>query len=95
MTAGDAFRFTGIADVHVWIIISDPARDSQKVLIVNFTTWQPHLDQACIVEKGEHLFITDRTVVNYSRAKIVTDAQLQSLRSAGRLHSLNRLHLPY
>lgn len=46
MRAGDVFRFTGIADIHVWMVISDPARDAAKVLMVNFTTWEPHLDQA-------------------------------------------------
>jgi hypothetical protein len=29
-----------IADIHVWTIISDPRRDPQKLLMVNFTTWE-------------------------------------------------------
>lgn len=91
MNAGDAFRFVGIADIHVWMIISDPARDPKKLLMVNFTTWQPHLDQACIVDVGDHPFITARTVVNYARAKVVTDEQLELLRARGRLHMLEPL----
>jgi hypothetical protein len=87
--AGDVFRFVGIADVHVWMIISDPARDLQKILIVNFTTWEPHLDQACVVEAGEHPFVVHKTVVNFARARIVTDAALEQLRAAGRLQLLN------
>jgi hypothetical protein len=62
---GDVFRFVGIADIHVWMIISDPARDPSKVLIVNFTTWESHIDKACIVEAGEHPFIVHKTLINY------------------------------
>src|SRR3954463_12349845 len=71
------------------MIISDPARDLQKILIVNFTTWEPHLDQACVVEAGEHPFVVHRTVVNYARVRIVPDATLEQLRTAGRLQLLN------
>lgn len=80
MNAGDVFRFNGIADIHVWMIISDPCRDPLKVLIVTFTTWEPHLDQACIVEASEHPFIVQKSVVNYARARIVTDVLLEQLR---------------
>jgi hypothetical protein len=88
MNAGDVFRFVGIADIHVWTIISDPSKDSQKLLIVNFTSWQPHLDQACPIDVGEHPFIRGRTLVNYSRARVVTDAQLEALKAAGRMEFL-------
>ncbi len=91
MRAGDAFRFVGIADIHVWLIYSDPDRDPGKKLIVSFTTWQPHLDQACILEAGEHPFIVHRTVVEYPRTRLVTDAQLEQLRMAGRLQLLDPL----
>lgn len=30
MNAGDVFRFVNIADIHVWMIISDPARDPAR-----------------------------------------------------------------
>ena len=91
MKAGDAFRFVGIADIHVWMIISDPVRDPAKVLIVNFATWEPHLDQACIVGANEHPFVVHQTVVNYSRARVVADAQLEALRAAGRLQFVDPL----
>jgi hypothetical protein len=91
MRAGDVFRFTNIADIHVWMIISDPGRDASKVLMVSFTTWQPYLDQACVLEAGDHPFVVHKTVVNYARAKVVTDAQLESLRRAGRLQPLEAL----
>lgn len=91
MKAGDVFRFVGIADIHAWMIISDPVRDPSKVLLVNFTTWEPHLDQACIVQRGEHSFIAHRTVINFARSKITTDANLELLRFRRRLEFLDPL----
>jgi len=91
MHAGDLFRFVGIADIHVWMIISDPAKDPTKVLIVNFTTWEPHLDQACIVQPREHPFIVQQTIVNFARAKMTADANLEALRAKARLEFLDPL----
>jgi len=58
MRAGDVFRFTGIAEKHVWTIISDPARDVVQVLMVNFTSHLPHLDQACCIQLGTCVYQT-------------------------------------
>lgn len=91
MNAGDAFRFIGIADIHVWMIISDPVIDPSRVVIVNFTTWEPHLDQCCIVGKGDHPFLAHRSVVNFSRARLVAGEVLDQLRLAGRLQLIEPL----
>jgi hypothetical protein len=90
MNAGDVFQFVGIADIHAWTIISDPENHPDRVLIVNFTTWDPRIDQACVLWPGAHPFIVARTCVNYPRSRIVTDAVLEQLRAAGRL----RMHPP-
>ncbi len=88
MRAGDVFRFPEIAEKHVWMIISDPARDPAKVLMVNFTSHAPHLDQACLVNPGEHPFITTQTLINYARAKLVANAAADALKASGRLDVL-------
>jgi hypothetical protein len=46
-----------IADIHVWTIISDPRRDPQKLLMVNFTTWEPHLELESLRAKGRIQFL--------------------------------------
>ena len=91
MNAGDVFRFVGVADIHVWFVYSDPGRDRSSVLICSFTTWQPHLDQACVLDVGDHSFIVHRSLVDFARTKRVTDAQLEQLKSAGRLTCLSPL----
>lgn len=74
MNGGDTFRIpqpgTSL-DSHLWIVISDPAVDDERILIVNFTTLRPDSDQACILVAGEHPFVQHQTCVNYGGAKVV------------------------
>ncbi len=91
MNAGDVFRFKGIADRHVWTIISDPQFDRQHVLIVNLTTYGPYEDHACVLEAGVHPFITGRTCVCYPRARMTQDEALEQLKAANRLQLLQPL----
>ncbi|HEY8666083.1 MAG TPA: hypothetical protein VIL86_05435 [Tepidisphaeraceae bacterium] len=85
MNAGDTFLFPGGADDHLWMIISDPAVDPQKVVILKFVSWQERYEQTCIVRAGEHPFVKHDTCVSFSSARITEDANLQSLQSTGRL----------
>jgi hypothetical protein len=89
--AGDVFRFPGIADKHVWMIISDPARGAGRVLIVNFTSRAPHIDNACPVSPGDHPFISCETLINYARARMVSDAALEALFASKKLELLDPL----
>lgn len=81
MKAGDTFLIEepGTSyDSHLWMLISDPEAD-HFVILVNFTTWRPDKDQACIVEPGEHSYISRTTCVNYAKARQVSSAALQQL----------------
>jgi hypothetical protein len=49
------------SDDHHWMIISDPKADPARVVIVCFVTYQEYLDEACILEAGEHPFIKHKT----------------------------------
>lgn len=85
MNAGDAFCLVGVDDKHLRVVISDPAVFPETVLFVNFTSYDPHEDQTVVLGIGDHPFITNRTCVSYSRARIATDAQLEWLKAAGRI----------
>jgi hypothetical protein len=55
MKAGDTCRIAQpgtSSDSHLWVVISDPAIDPQRVLIVNFTTRRKDSDPACIFQRG-------------------------------------------
>ncbi len=65
-------------DSHLWMIISDPTRGEACVL-VNFTSWRADKDQACIVEPGDHPYVSKKTCVNYKDAKLCKVSELARL----------------
>lgn len=61
--AGASFWIAG--DPHLWFIISDPLVDARRVLYVNVTSLDSTAplkdafnDRACVLDPGEHPFIT-------------------------------------
>ena len=46
------FTFLTELDRHLWVVLSDPAKDDQNVIIVSITTLEPHKDQACLIPRG-------------------------------------------
>jgi hypothetical protein len=83
---GDTFlyRRSGL-DNHLQIVLSDPSLDAAKVVVVNFSSWEPYKEQACIVEPGEHPFVVKRTCVPYRFAATVTLAFLEDRESRGHI----------
>jgi hypothetical protein len=82
--AGDTFFFG--EDKHLWMIISDPEQDAERVLIVMFHTLRDlRHDPACVLEDGDHPFINRPTWVNYRRARITSIRALAALEANGEL----------
>jgi hypothetical protein len=87
--AGDTFLnpLAGTSfDSHLWMVISEPS-DVEECVIVNFTSWRQDKDLACVVEIGEHPYITKRTCVNYPGAKRQRVSDLEQLIAANHLES--------
>lgn len=61
---------------HLWIVLSDPNLDRNRVVIVNITSWRndatPMNDSSCILEANEHPFIKHKSYVYYHYAIITT-----------------------
>jgi len=83
VNAGDTFIPAKPYD-HLYAIISDPSLDP-TVVIVNFTTWTPQEEQACIAMPGEHPFLTLKSAVRYKDARIATAGDLEKLLAKGKL----------
>jgi len=64
---------------HLFIIISDPAQDSNRIVMANFTSWRADKDQSCIVEVGDHRFITRRSCLHYGEDRLITLANYERL----------------
>jgi hypothetical protein len=73
-----------IDDRHLFMVIAVvPA--SELLCVVNFTTHRPPCDESCLVQPGEHPFVTRLTVVSYRNALIKTNADLERARVAALL----------
>ena len=83
MDAGDTFRRD--YGSHVWIVVSEPAKDPEHVLIVSMTTIRRFHDPACVLDVGDHPFVKHPTYVNYRNSMIVTNSQLDAQHAAGQL----------
>lgn len=84
MKAGDTFRPVKF-DNHLWIIISDPLMDADKIVITNLTTNTRDEEQHCILKVGDHPFVTDNSAVRYRDAKVVSATDLGILIKAKQL----------
>ena len=89
MKAGDTF-IPAKLDHHLWIVLSDPAIDSDSIVIVNFTTHTIDEEQHCIIQKADHPFVKHKTAVRYRDAKIVSRSQLTQLIKLGQLKPISQ-----
>jgi hypothetical protein len=84
--AGEAWRFLDERPrSHVWVLISEPGEDAERLLWVNFTSWEDGKDPACICEPGEHASLTKRSCIMYRFPRVYTLAELRRLREDGRM----------
>ncbi len=82
MEAGDTF-IRGDADKHLWVVLSDPKIDRERVLVVNLTTLDARKEKACLLRRGEHSWISHDTCVNYGDAVVTTLASLNAAKDGG------------
>ena len=94
MDAGDCFFISkpgADLDRHLWIIVSDPIQDCERVLIVNMTSYDRTKDDACILQRDDHPFVKHKTCINYEDGQIVPMSQLDMFRSNGWLRLQERV----
>lgn len=77
MEAGETFKMSSSS--HLWVVISDPRMDRQRVAVVNFSSVKGNRtdDEACLLDVGDHPWITRKTFVAYGFAQIKSDAELE------------------
>jgi hypothetical protein len=82
---GDCFRFAE-KESHLWIVLSDPFQEPDRVLVVNVTTLKAHKDKTCVLNANAHPEITHDSCVNYAKARVYPAAQLNSLLARGKIY---------
>jgi hypothetical protein len=90
MKGGDTF-IPAKFDHHLWLILSDPEINADKVVIVNLTTHTLDEEPHCILQKGDHPFIKHKTAIRYRDSKCVALPQLEDLVASGGLRKHNPL----
>ncbi len=88
MKSGDTYRFAKPQpgfDVnrHLWIILSDPDIDPNEILAVYMTSLKAKMDQTCILDIGDHPFITHKTTIAYNAAVVWTKDELEQALADG------------
>lgn len=87
VTQGDTFY--GGADIHgddhLWIVINSPPEHGGRALIVNVSTFRPGAETTCLIEKGEHPFVTHQSYVRYRSARETNMANLVRAVDLGKL----------
>ncbi|MCK5114832.1 MAG: hypothetical protein KAR11_08740 [Phycisphaerae bacterium] len=65
---GDTFWANNVGDgvdEHLLIVISDPCKNPNQLVLVTLTTWEGYKDDSCILEPG-HPFVKHLTCVKYN-----------------------------
>ena len=90
---GDTFlnNATENLKTHLWVILSNPNLNSDKIVLVNFTTvyGNDFEDLSCVLKDGNHSFIKHDSYVSYRDAIIVSSTNLDTLKKSNsiKLHN--------
>src|SRR5262249_56821342 len=86
MQAGDTFTLKDKSvDSHLWVIVSDPALDDERVLFVSMTSYDITKEKVCLLDVGDHPFVKHRTCIADDFAKVAPLEALVALRDQGHL----------
>ena len=86
MEAGDTFYLPDkSADGHLWIVISDPGKNPDRVLLVSMTSYDVSKEDACLIAVGEHPKVMHKTCISYKPARQTSLEKLDRLRDSGYL----------
>ena len=78
---------------HLWIIISDP-NPNNEIVIVNVTTSDLSMDNACIIKHGDHPFIKHESVIAYYHALLMSVDKIAEWKSKHYLESWPSVKYP-
>lgn len=87
MNVGDTFYLRGPENnrPHLWVVVSDPEIDSERIVALYFTSDGPDKDRTCIVSKKAHPRLTHDSCANYPGARMFSNAQLERAKGTGAL----------
>lgn len=97
MRPGDTFITTDPStarDTHLWVIVSDPDQDEDRIIILNLTTAAKHHDKTCVLVVGDHPFITRDSAIKYGQGYVVSRATLEAKLTARQIERRDPMSAP-
>lgn len=96
---GDAIRVaepTDKLDTHTWFVMSDPAKNPDRVLLLNMTSYGNGVgkDSTCILEPSDHSCITRKSCIKYGQPRRATAVSLHTLCQGGLITNLGHIGSP-
>jgi hypothetical protein len=89
LNIGDTFLLCDPrVDEHLWVVISHPGENADEVVIVNLTGFERFKTVDCILELGDHPYITKKSCIAYEHSKCVRECDLDSFVQNGMLKPL-------
>jgi len=80
---------------HIWVILSDPAANAGRILMVNMTTLRDScVDDACVLGPDDYDLLTHATTMAYSRAQAGLVAGIEGLIRAGQFIEVEPVPVP-
>jgi hypothetical protein len=73
------------SDKHLWIVLSDPQKNPDRILLVNITTLDERKEKVCILKPGDHPWITHESCINYGDAVLTSLPKLLDAKDGGAL----------
>ena len=70
MRAGDTFYLQHrAADGHLWVIISDPDQNPDRVLFASMTSYDVDKETVCLIQAGEHPRVSHLACNSYQQIR--------------------------
>lgn len=65
---------------HLFILLCDPVTGQEVVLLATLSSVKEGhwYDDTCVLERGEHPFITKKSFIDYSMSRIVSSEKLEN-----------------
>lgn len=77
---------------HLWVVVSDPAANEGRVLMVNMTTLREScVDDACVLGPEDFVLLTQATTIAYSRAQAGPVAAIEQLIHDGQFFEVQKV----
>ena len=90
MQLGDSFILL-IPPEHLWFVVSDPSKNDGAYVVVNLTSDYFLAGKECILNPGEHPWITKTSYICFSEAQLITAESDKVIASSSKVIMKQRL----